>query len=344
MEIEDIRISIDRIKNILLINTDFVNNFGLNGKLGAAIFFFHLSRIENRKKNLKYGNHFLDSIANMPNDIEMNFIDGLSGVGYGIDLLNRFEFIDIEINSILQDADVKIYNYIINCPVEDIISTLSGAKYILKRVTHVNNNEESYFLFAELLIKISDKIEQFLEFNKTKWEVLNDNNLALSVQIFDILRGMNKVGINLIQNNRILDNLREQLAHLAKLKFQPIDIYSIGLYVKVISQFGINTFKKELEINGQKSDHFNFYRELRFYFAYLEFKDNEQESLFKYINVSQVPTLKQLSSHALDVLVNEFGSIPLGIWGLSGLGISLINVLAEEQSITEVFKISTFCS
>lgn len=104
------------IADHLIINSLGVHDLGLyTGKMGITIFFYHYSRF----KNIDIYNDFADSlleeiIQDLDTSISINFKDGLSGIGWGIQYLIENQFVKSEDDEILSDFDDRILEYDFN--------------------------------------------------------------------------------------------------------------------------------------------------------------------------------------------------------------------------------------
>ncbi len=134
------KITTQRITNSLLLNGSFSNNLGLmNGKMGIAIYFFHLARQTNNQIYENYAGELIDEIyeeitANTP----VEFENGLAGIGWGIEYLAQNGFIEADTNEILAEFDQALSHELLHhCP--ENISLLNGIMgwcfYFLMRIS-----------------------------------------------------------------------------------------------------------------------------------------------------------------------------------------------------------------
>lgn len=101
---------LDRIAKYLILNSSFLDNSGLvNGKMGVVIFFCHYSRY---CKNLLYDDfagELLDEIyEDITIDAPIDFENGLSGIGWGIEYLIQNYFMQGNSSQILEEIDCNI--------------------------------------------------------------------------------------------------------------------------------------------------------------------------------------------------------------------------------------------
>jgi hypothetical protein len=82
---------LQRIANVLLINSSFIDNPGLlNGKTGISIFFYEYGRYLNNKVYTDYAGELIDEIyEEIAINTPLNFAGGLTGIGWGIEYLIR---------------------------------------------------------------------------------------------------------------------------------------------------------------------------------------------------------------------------------------------------------------
>jgi hypothetical protein len=108
-----------RIANFLLLNASFIDNLGLlNGKMGIAIFFYHYSRYTQNKIFEDYAGELIDEIYEEINvNTPINFSDGLTGIGWGVEYLVRNNFIEGDTDEVLAEIDNTIYKHRLNSPV-----------------------------------------------------------------------------------------------------------------------------------------------------------------------------------------------------------------------------------
>lgn len=154
-----------RITNTLLLNASFIENIGLmHGKMGIAIYFFHLARETNNQVYEDYAGELIDEIyeevhAKSPCDFE----NGLAGIGWGIEYLVQNKFIDADTNEVLEESDKQITHEItFHAPSEiGILKGISG--YILYFLYRLNSNKAGTTLHESIrktLMDLFDLLKQ----------------------------------------------------------------------------------------------------------------------------------------------------------------------------------------
>ena len=98
---------LQRIANVLLLNAGFIDNPGLlNGKMGIAIFFYLYSRFTKNKIYEDYAGELVDEIYEEINtSTPVNFENGLTGIGWGIEYLIRNGFVQADSDEALSEID-----------------------------------------------------------------------------------------------------------------------------------------------------------------------------------------------------------------------------------------------
>ena len=96
-----------RITNHLIIYSMALDNIGLmSGKMGVALYFFHLHKVTKNDNHLRFANELVqDIMSKLDYKIPRTFFDGLIGISWGFDYLIRNKFVDFEDDDVLIDLD-----------------------------------------------------------------------------------------------------------------------------------------------------------------------------------------------------------------------------------------------
>jgi hypothetical protein len=136
---------LNRIARHLIINTSFIDNIGLyNGKMGIVLFFAHLAKYTKKDIYNDFASKLLDEIyGEIHTEIPINFKDGLCGIGWGIEYLLHYEFLEGNSNEILANIDEKITEKNpLRIKDESIETGRNGILYyILTRLTSSNRSK-----------------------------------------------------------------------------------------------------------------------------------------------------------------------------------------------------------
>ena len=130
----------------------------VHGQMGICIYFYHLYRISKNENDKVIADQLMDDIlGKISQESSISVEDGLAGIALGIIHLIRADFIEGEVNELLEDIDSQIFNR---------LAFISG-KYIKKeellhlllylyiRFKYQNNNDDKY-IYSELIIKSLD--------------------------------------------------------------------------------------------------------------------------------------------------------------------------------------------
>jgi len=107
---------LQRIANVLLLNASFLDNPGLlNGKMGIAIFFYHYAKFTGNKIYEDYAGELIDEIyEEISTSTPVNFENGLTGIGWGIEYLVKNGFVKADTDDALSEIDKFVsrsFNY-----------------------------------------------------------------------------------------------------------------------------------------------------------------------------------------------------------------------------------------
>lgn len=170
-----------RITNSLLLNASFIDNLGLmHGKMGIAIYFFHLARETKNQIYEDYAGELIDEIYDEINiDTPCDFENGLAGIGWGIEYLVQNKFIHANTNEVLDEFDNRIINHITSHTSSDtgILNGLNG--YILYFLNRLNSNVHGTTYF-ESIRKSLENVFGLLHQNINNQSVDIDNNEPLN--------------------------------------------------------------------------------------------------------------------------------------------------------------------
>ena len=156
-----------RIINTLLLNASFIDNLGLmHGKMGIAIFFFHLARETNNAIYEDYAGELIDEIYDeISGNTPIDFENGLAGIGWGIEYLVQNGFIEADTDEVLEEFDNQILKqFIYNAPTElNLLDGLMGiGAYLLKRIQNPQANDDSIQTLTnkQTLIHLIDELDR----------------------------------------------------------------------------------------------------------------------------------------------------------------------------------------
>jgi hypothetical protein len=159
---------LQRIANVLLLNASFTDNIGLlNGKMGIAIFFYHYSRYTGNKIFEDFAGELIDEIYEEINtNTPIDFANGLTGIGWGIEYLVKNGFIEADTDEALADVDNTVYRGSLYRPflLENGNDLFGYGLYYITRLRGPKNDDDNLnTLFKKQhLIYLTDDCERIL--------------------------------------------------------------------------------------------------------------------------------------------------------------------------------------
>jgi len=135
----------------------------LHGKMGLVIFFFHYAQFTGNKtfeeEAFALIDHIQEDILHQQN---IEYADGLAGIGAGIEYLSQNGFVDANTDEILSEFDQRIFqNIVFNTRLDG--KSLSGlGRYLLFRIHNktASDYKNSTLSHKMWLIHIVDLLEQ----------------------------------------------------------------------------------------------------------------------------------------------------------------------------------------
>jgi lantibiotic modifying enzyme len=113
---------VQKIANTLMINTQHASNYGLlDGKMGVVLFFYHYYQVNGNEIYRDFADELLDEVLTRMenNTMAANFLDGLSGIGWGIWHLMTNKFVDSD-EDIFEDVDASLKEISLSDILDDI--------------------------------------------------------------------------------------------------------------------------------------------------------------------------------------------------------------------------------
>ena len=123
--VQNIKLIVQQISDILLINGGFLDNPGLyTGEMGLVLFFLRYARYTQNDLYMDSAYNLMEKIQHrIHRDTPTNYKQGLAGIGAGIEYLVQNKFIEANTDEILEEMDKRIF-FIYNLPylpVEEIM-------------------------------------------------------------------------------------------------------------------------------------------------------------------------------------------------------------------------------
>ena len=176
------------VLNTRIFDNKVENSIGLaDGKMGQCIYFYYISRLYKSKEYLQKAELLISEIFEQVAKMKIyDMKTGLASIGLGVDYLVENEYIEGNINEILEDVDDILFKQICN-PVKsvnnDISLQIQLIYYFTVRLRKQNKNNKNEYLFREVIIDainfISEKI--YLLFLEEPLSFDMENNSVLSL-------------------------------------------------------------------------------------------------------------------------------------------------------------------
>lgn len=159
------------INDFIFKNIHAENNEGLlHGKMGIAIYLFHLSVLLKEQKYIELADELIDQIydGTGKKTVPTDFESGLAGIAWGIEHLVKNGFLEADTDEILRDLDDKIFQYITSnqhIPIDLKNGLLGYGYYLLSRLKgkDLKDAKDHDFLLKRLLITIINSMDEILE-------------------------------------------------------------------------------------------------------------------------------------------------------------------------------------
>ncbi len=206
-----------RIANVLLLNASFTDNLGLlNGKMGIAIFFYHYSRYSGNKIFGDYAGELIDEIYEEINtNTPVDFANGLTGIGWGIEYLVKNGFVQADTDEALTDIDNSVYRIRLQSPI--LINNCNdffcyGHYYISRICGHIiDDNDLNTLIKKYHLIFMTDECERILlqkQFTRFETKSLSIDTI---ISLFWFLLEIDRLKIFPVKVKNILNCIPEYI-------------------------------------------------------------------------------------------------------------------------------------
>lgn len=173
-----------RIINVLLLNASFIDNLGLmHGKMGIAIYFFHLARETKNPVYEDYAGELIDEIyEEITINTPLDFENGLAGIGWGIEYLVQNGFLEADTNEVLEEFDKRLIHEITYHTPEDIGILQGICGYIAYFLNRIKKGTTKRSALRRALLKAILLLQKYTERND-----LDFNELWKEPEKFDIV-------------------------------------------------------------------------------------------------------------------------------------------------------------
>lgn len=343
----DLKTIIKKIANILFLNASYTDDIGLlNGKMGIAIFFYFYSRYTGIKIFEEYAGELIDEICDKVNTTTpVNFSGGLTGIGWGIEYLNKNRFIHVDTDEVLEDIDRSAYTSSLyrSFLLDDCNDLFAYGFYYISRLCGKESEDDNLdtIIKKQHLIYLTDDCERILV-NKS---YLMSDIQHLSLDTFNsllwFLLEMERLELFPVKVKKILactpeyieSYLHSDLDTSGKLLLASLTKKIIEVADNKVKQPLQNTLKKyplkKNEPSLSEKEVINIFTKMTWQnMIYDPYFKSDEQFLFPSKQVLSILNNTQNWNN----LVNDLNKENMGLSGLAGLGLGLLYNLDHIQT------------
>ena len=175
---------------------DVSGNGLFKGKAGAIILYFSLFRYTGNNLWEEKAKLLLDKLSAEIADVqELNYGDGLAGIGWMVEWVKQNGFMDINTDEVLEDIDDTLYKAVLYARDKTISvcdGSLGKAAYFLKRYEGRNKDTHRYKIIShqECLVLLTDEISERLTGESGLLDQLKEGNILPGENLIKIGQAM----------------------------------------------------------------------------------------------------------------------------------------------------------
>ncbi|HEY4789522.1 MAG TPA: glycosyltransferase [Bacteroidales bacterium] len=200
-----------RIAQFLILKSSEINHLGLaKGKLGIAIFLYHYAKLANEDTYREIADELIEDVYQKAKTIKtLDFYNGLTGIGWGIEYLIRNGFIEADSDTTFAEIDHLLLQRITSG-----INFYELTDYLLYFQSRLKNSQDYQykgrkgFLTDEAVLNILKDCEQFLDLHANQKK---SHGLDTFRSIFLFLSALKKMGFFPDRTERILNCIQPYL-------------------------------------------------------------------------------------------------------------------------------------
>lgn len=347
---------LNRIANVLLINASFIDNLGiLNGKMGIAIFFYHYSRYTGNKIHEDYAGELIDEIYEEINtNTPVDFANGLTGIGWGIEYLVKNKFAHADTDEALANFDSTIYRNSLYTPFllnNDTDLFGFGLYYIARLREHGNDNDNlNTLLKKQHLIYLTDDVERILK-RKT---YLKFNIQSLSTDTINsflwFLLEMHHLQLFPVKVEKLFHSIPEYIEFGCKSEDDIVGKSLLLLLteniIPCVADKGLQrTFRTILKntenkrLNKDSTEDFLVDQFLKYTWQQLVYAPYENQETFENNNAKLFSIIDKEENW--NRRIDDLNKDNLSLTGMAGIGLGLLNERMKEELRTTKSEILT---
>jgi hypothetical protein len=330
-----------RIADVLLLNGSFTDNLGLfKGKMGIAIFMYNYARKIDNETYKNFAGELIDEIyEGISTQTPVDFENGLTGIGWGIEYLVRNGFVEADTDEALTEIDNAIYCSMVQRSIllENSNDLFGYGFYCITRLLGKGNDEDNLntLIKKQHLIYLTDECERllilkkYLDFNIKSLRIGTINSIAW------FLLEMHKLGLFPSKVDKLLRHLPSELEFTLKTCDDPVEEFVLWHLVRNIVPL-INDPELQKKYTAHENMMTDNWREINSENDMLVniFSSLAWHKLIYVPYLNENKSLPQLNERAFNIIDNEdnwsnrldkLNKDDIGLTGLAGVGLGLMN-------------------
>jgi hypothetical protein len=312
-----------------------IDNPGLlNGKMGISIFFYHYERYSNNEAHTKYADALIDDVYdNLHTQTSVDFANGLTGIGWGIEYLVKNKFVKADTDEILEEMDQILYNLPIDIWNNDDLFGIGH--YSLSRFSEHENYDNNMNMLKkkQQLLFLIDECKNLLIYKRFLDYNISVLNLSTLNSIIYFIIEIYKLG--LFHSN--IDKLFHYISSYIEFSLHQENDWNEKVSLsKLVNQIRFNitnpdlqrkfsTFATKIALEYPDSLQFagSFAKSAWHQLVYAPYNTSNEYWYNPVEKILSIIDNKEDVNQRLDKLYKN----DIGLTGLAGIGLKLLNIL-----------------
>jgi hypothetical protein len=241
---------LEKIANVLILNASFIDNLGLlNGKMGIAIFFYQYADYTRNKLYEQYAAELVDEIcAEISTETPIDFANGLTGIGWGVEYLVQKGFIKADTDEILEEIDHAVYAATMQVPFsfQNLTTLFEFGLFYIARLKGGLQSEDSPGIKKkrEMLIYMMDELEKLFIKSRPHNSEISQLTLPLVNSFLWFILQTIDLGLSPKKRQTLILRL---IQYLDKTKVATSDSVDLSIFNHLISDLKTRISEKEFK-------------------------------------------------------------------------------------------------